>query len=179
MMRRHLTSAHTCTRPVVAAMLVGLVAGLTLVSCQDDAVSNLTVRGAWARTTPPGASSGVAYLRVISPVDDELTGVSVPPTVAGAAAMHETMSATDTGGGAMAGMDHSDSNDGAMVMVPLDMVALPAGRWVLFEPGGRHVMLTDLVAPLGAGEHVILTLRFAHHEPIAVDVEVADNAPSS
>lgn len=50
-------------------------------------------------------------------------------------------------------------------------------RTVVFEPGGRHLMLTGLVAPLRSGSSFRLTLHFAQHEAMPVDIAVRDEAP--
>ena len=42
--------------------------------------------------------------------------------------------------------------DGQLSMDDAAGVALPGGEDVAFEPGGLHVMLEDLAAPLAAGE---------------------------
>ncbi len=45
-----------------------------------------------------------------------------------------------------------------MEMRAVDSLALPAGKIVELKPGGYHVMLIDLVKPLGAGDKVPVTL---------------------
>ena len=47
-----------------------------------------------------------------------------------------------------------------MKMRAIDKLALPAGRSVALTPGGHHMMLFDLKAPLNAGDVVPLTLTF-------------------
>ncbi len=49
---------------------------------------------------------------------------------------------------------------GVMKMSAVDKLALPAGKAVELKPGGYHVMLMDLVAPLKEGETVPLQLTF-------------------
>jgi hypothetical protein len=56
-------------------------------------------------------------------------------------------------------------------------LALPGGEAVAFEPGGLHVMLEDLAAPLTAGQEVALTLAFEHAPDLAITVLVRDDAP--
>jgi periplasmic copper chaperone A len=55
-------------------------------------------------------------------------------------------------------------------------VGLPigAGASVELAPGGTHVMLVGLAAPLEAGKKLELTLVFAVAGEIAVDVPVVD-----
>lgn len=164
-----------CRRGLGAMVVLAIVAG-----CGGEptaTVTSLTVTGAWARSTPPGAVNGVVYLTVASPSDDVLVGVSVPASVAAAAAMHETMG----GGGAspMPNMPDMTTPGSEMTMTPLDSVELPAGTAVVFEPGGKHIMLTGLTGPLLAGAHLPLTLTFASGTTLTVDVVVAVSAPES
>ena len=49
----------------------------------------------------------------------------------------------------------------------------------MFEPGGKHIMLTGLTGPLLAGAHLPLTLTFASGTTLTVDVVVAVSAPES
>jgi len=54
----------------------------------------------------------------------------------------------------------TDSSSGAMSMQPLAELPLPKGQTVTLEPGGYHIMLVDLVAPLVVGNDFVLTLLF-------------------
>ena len=49
---------------------------------------------------------------------------------------------------------------------------MPAGGTVSFAPGGYHVMLMNLVAPLEVGQSVPVTLTFATAGEITVNAEV-------
>lgn len=159
-------------------MLAGALAALVLVGCGGDpAPDDLTIAAAWARTTPPKAANGAAYLTITSPVDDSLVGVDVSPSVAAGAQVHTAMGGDD--GGAMAdmpGMDHGEEG-GLTTMAPLEEVELPAGETVAFEPGQRHIMLTGLVRGLEEGDTVALTLRFERAPDQTVELEVSTNPP--
>lgn len=172
-MRRHRTAAVVA----IAVALVTVAATACGGGTGEPSVTTLTVAGAWARATPAGAGNGAVYLTVTSPTEDAIVGVAVPRSVAADAQMHSAMAGDDGGSMAnMPGMDHDEA--GAMAeMVPLDHVDLPAGEAVAFEPGQRHIMLTDLVDGLEEGEVFDLTLRFRHGDTRSVPVEVATNAP--
>jgi len=45
-------------------------------------------------------------------------------------------------------------------MRPVPAIDLPAGQEVQFRPGGLHIMLIGLTAPLRQGEQVPVTLVF-------------------
>ncbi len=104
----------------------------------------VTVQKAWARATPPGATTGVIYLSLTSPAADRLTGVTTP--VAASATLHESV---------MTG--------GVMQMRPLTGgLMLPAGQTVTLQPEGDHIMLDGLKGPLTKGETFPVHLTFVH-----------------
>lgn len=103
----------------------------------------IQITGAWARASLPHQDTAAVYLTLLSPHDDQLTGVETPQ--AGMAMLHTT---------ARHGM--------SMSMQDVEDVALPANHPVAFAPGGSHIMLMDLKAPLAPGATVHLHLTFAH-----------------
>jgi copper(I)-binding protein len=143
----------------------------------------ITVEGAWARTSPMMASAGAAYMTLTSSVDDRLTGVAVDAGIAATVELHETVMAGDMGGdmgGDMTG-DTSGSmpvtTEPTMMMQPVDGIDLPAGTAVELKPGGYHIMLLDLVAPLEMGQTFTITLTFEQAGSVEVPVTVGDAAP--
>lgn len=136
------------------------------------------VSGAWARTTPPGAENGVVYLRVTSRRADRLVGVTVPRDVATGAELHASMGGRGSSGGMadMPGMGGSGGS-GTMQMRSLRAVRLPAAETVVFEPGGRHVMLVRLARTLERGDRFPVTLRFERTPDVVATVQVRDSAP--
>ena len=59
-------------------------------------------------------------------------------------------------------------------MRPLENgVAVPAGAAVVLKPGGAHVMISGLTAPLRDGDSLKLTLRFERSGDKVVDFKVA------
>jgi copper(I)-binding protein len=149
---------------VVAALLV--VAG-----CGSEAA--VEVDGAWARTSPRMADAGAIYMEITAREGDRLMAASVDPSIAGTVEIHETvvMEMDDGSGGEPAeGM-------GAMMMQQVDGIDLPAGAAVALEPGGLHIMLLDIPAPLETGDRFIATLMFESAGEVTVEVEVRENAP--
>jgi copper(I)-binding protein len=112
----------------------------------------------YARATPPGARSGGIYLVVenAGKEADRLVGAASP-----AARIVEI---------------HAMRMEGNMMrMRPVAALDIPAGGKATLAPGGYHVMLSDLHAPLVAGATVPLTLKFekAGTIDVTVDVEAA------
>jgi copper(I)-binding protein len=142
----------------------------------QSTVGQLGILGQWARTSAEGATTGAVYFTIVPATDDTLTGVSVPATVAGRAEMHESMMApTET---TMMGSETTmGTGGGGMQMSPVDSIDLTGGQDFVFEPGGYHIMLFDLVAPLKVGDTVSVTLTFTNAGSIDVEVPVLDEAP--
>ena len=107
----------------------------------DLADGGVEITDAWARATPGGAENGAAYLTLMSPTGDRLTGVTSP--AAAKAQLHEM------------------TNDGGvMKMRDVTAIDLPPGKPVTLKPGGLHVMMMGLTHPLQPGQSVPLTLHF-------------------
>ena len=161
----------------VVALLVGTVA---CGGASDDAAGDdPLIVGAWARTSPAMTSAGAAYMQITSADGDRLVAAEVDPAVAARVELHEmaTMEMADDsmeeGDGSMA-----QGSETPMVMRELeDGVDLPAGEAVALEPGGYHVMLLDLPAPLEIGTTFDLTLKFEIAGTRTIGVEVRDVAP--
>jgi copper(I)-binding protein len=126
------------------------------------ASDGVEVGSAWARASVPGQTVGAVYFEIESASTDTLLAASVPASVAGDVELHR--SAVD------------DDQLGAMGEVEGGLV-LAAGDTVSFEPGGLHVMLVDLVAPLVPGASLPLTLEFAKAAPLMLDVPIAETPP--
>lgn len=172
-----------------------IVAGaLALAACGGDDGSEITmptvpigaeiaVVSPWARNSPMGASVGAAYLVITSPIDDELVGISVPADVAARTELHETVAMEPEGDDAKddqddhGNHDHSSMPGGMMTMREVGSIELPAGKMVMLQPGGLHIMLLDLAQPLELGSRFTATLNFAVADPMEVIFEVRDTAP--
>jgi len=123
-------------------------------------VGDLHIGHPYARSTPPGAKVGGAYLSINNKgkAADRLVRASSPR--AGSVELH-TMS--------------MDGNVMRMRQVPAIEVA--PGATVKLAPGGLHVMLQELKQPLKKGERFPLTLVFERAGEVKVDIVVED-APS-
>ena len=97
----------------------------------------------WARATVPAQKGSAAYLTIhnAGPGADRLLSISTP--AAASASLHST---------SMAG--------GIMRMRSAGPQTIAANQMLEMKPGGLHVMLTGLKAPLKAGQRLPLTLKF-------------------
>ena len=118
------------------------------------AAAEVEVEAAWARASAGPARAGAVYVALVNRgAAAALVGVETP-----AAERAEL---------------HTHVMDGDMArMRRLEEVALPAGGRVAFAPGGLHVMLSGLAAPLVEGAEFPLTLRFADGDSRTVAVRV-------
>ncbi|GEO81495.1 hypothetical protein ROR02_16260 [Pararhodospirillum oryzae] len=62
--------------------------------------------------------------------------------------------------------------DGVMRMRPVEALDLAPGTDTVLRPGGLHVMLIDLKAPLVEGERVRVDLTFEHAGPVTIEAIV-------
>ncbi len=115
----------------------------------------LTVTGAWARSTPPGAKMGAIYLVIDNGMtkSDRLLKLRTP--VATSAEVHRT-----------------EVLDGIARMREVAVLHLDAGQRIEFKPGGHHVMLMGLKKPLVEGKTFELELVFEVAGPRKVKVAV-------
>lgn len=119
-------------------------------------VGGLTIEHAWARASAGPAKTAAAYLTIknVGKVDDRLTAVTAS-SVAGMAMLHTTV---------------MDGN--VMKMRHVDGITVKAGATATLEPGGNHVMLMGLTAPLKEGGRFPLTLTFEKAGRVIVEVEI-------
>jgi copper(I)-binding protein len=125
-------------------ILTMMLAGTAASMAHEIKVGDLLLTDLWCRATPPGAKVGAAYLTIENKgtAADRLVGLSSPAS--GQAEVHEMSMA-----------------NGVMTMRPVTGgVALPPGKKVTLSPGGYHIMLTGLKAPLKEGEMLHVTLKF-------------------
>lgn len=120
-------------------------------------IGDLRVEETWSRATPPTANVAAGYLTIRNEGDasERFIGASSPS--AQRVEIH-TM----------------DMVDDIMQMRHLsDGLEIPAGEEVMLAPGGHHLMLIGLDAPLSEGDRVLVTLEF---EGGTADVELAVRA---
>ena len=161
----------------ITGLLLAVVAGAGFfASCGSDDSSSGSgpeITKVWARTSPMETSLGAVYMSIASKDGDELTDVSVDPSIAAMAQIHEMVMATADTSMSMT----SDAPSGEMVMQEVDSVVIDAGGAVDLKPGSYHIMLLELVAPLELGAKFDVTLTFSKAGKITVTAEVRDEAP--
>jgi hypothetical protein len=105
------------------------------------AFAQVEVKDAWARATVPGQKATGAFMKLTAKDGAKLVSASSP--AAGVTEVHEMKMEGDV-----------------MKMRAIPGLDLPAGKTVELKPGGYHVMLMDLKAPLAKDTMVDVTLVF-------------------
>jgi hypothetical protein len=136
----------------------GFVVGLSTAAVQAGEVKagDLVISQSWTRATPGGAKVAGGYLTVENKgsAPDRLLGGS--SDAAGKIEVHEM-----------------SMKDGVMNMRPLEQgLTIEPGKSVKLAPGGYHLMLLDLKAPLKQGDNVPLTLQFEKAGKVQVTFDV-------
>jgi periplasmic copper chaperone A len=126
---------------------------------EEFKAGDLVISQAWSRATPKGAKTGGGYLTIENrgSAPDRLIGGSAD--VAGSIQVHEM-----------------SMEGGVMKMRPVEKgLTIEPGKTVKLAPGGYHLMMMDLKAPLKQGEKVAVTLEFerAGKVPVSLDVQGA------
>ncbi|MBL8658886.1 MAG: copper chaperone PCu(A)C [Rhodospirillales bacterium] len=116
-------------------------------------LGNLTIDHPWARASV--AANGAAYMIIGTSADtpDQLVAATSP--AAGKVELHTHIVEGDI-----------------MRMRPVKAIEINPGEPAVLKPGGLHVMLIGLKAPLKEGEKFPLTLTFEKAGTVTVDVIV-------
>jgi len=117
--------------------------------------NGITVSKVWARATPGTVKTGAIYLTVTNSgkVPDHLVRASSP--VANQTQLHRMI-----------------MKNNVMEMRPVASLEIAPGKSVVLAPGGYHVMLIGLKAPLKEGQTVPLSLTFEKGGTVEVTARV-------
>jgi hypothetical protein len=138
------------------ALLFVAAVGLALpAAAHDFTLGDLTVSHPWARASAGRAKNGVAFMTLANngQATDRLVKLSTP--VAMKTSLHLSV-----------------MEGGLMHMRPVEAVEVTPGESTVLKPGGLHVMLMGLKAPLKKGKIFTLTLTFEKAGSVDVAVEV-------
>jgi copper(I)-binding protein len=125
-------------------------------SAQQYQLDSLVISHPWSRATAAGMPMGVAYLSITNNGKDADVLIAASTPAAARVEMHQTT-----------------ITDGIARMRPLGELVIEPGSTVKIEPGGIHLMLVDLKAPLEAGKPVPLELTFRRAGRITLRLAVS------
>lgn len=147
------------TRRAAAALLTLSTAALLAgpAAAADYKVGSLDVTQPWARATPKGASTGAAYM-----------------TVTNSGSKTERLSCASSPAAATCQIHEMAMSDGVMKMRPVQGgLEIKPGQTVTLKPGGFHMMLEGLRAPLVPGDKVEATLTSSDGASVKVEFPIA------
>ncbi|MFM2112470.1 MAG: hypothetical protein RLZZ271_1130 [Pseudomonadota bacterium] len=130
--------------------LIALAAAPMLVAAQA-----LQAENAWIRATVAGQQGTGGFMTLKSKEGVTLTGASVDAAI-GSAELHEMAMVGDV-----------------MKMRAIDKLAVPAGKPLELKPGGYHLMLVGLKAPLAKGAKVPVTFTYKDAKGVAGKLELS------
>ena len=117
----------------------------------------MAINEAWIRPAAQG-DNGAVYLTIYNPTSYADVLVGVITDVAEAVQVHETIIAED-------GMSHMEH----MTHLPV-----PPNGIVVFEPGGKHLMLVNLKRELITGDSFLMKLSFQNSGDVLISVTVKE-----
>lgn len=118
-------------RKIAAAMV-------TIITVGGAHAADLTISEPWVRGTVPAQKATGAFMSLSSKAGVRIVGASSP--AAGVTEIHSMV-----------------MEGGVMKMRPMDVLEVPSGQTVELKPGGYHVMLMQLKAPISEGSTVPIT----------------------
>ena len=148
------------TLPILLA--VAAAAFVAPAVAQEFNAGPIAIGHPWTRPTSGTTAPGVGYMVLDNrgPADDRLLSAVSP--VAVTVTMHRT-----------------EVRDGIARMLPQEAgIAIPAHGSVSLEPGGYHLMLGGLKAPLALSQTVPLTLTFERAGAVTVELRVERRSPA-
>jgi copper(I)-binding protein len=120
--------------------------------------ATLHVENAMARPAPLAGGTGAVYFQLHNGGDSAITLMGADTPAASAAEIHTT-----------------ENDNGVMRMRQLtDGVTIGADGSIELTPGGMHLMLVGLAAPLAEGDTVKVTLHFEGVDDLTFDVPVVN-----
>lgn len=109
-----------------------------------SAADSLTITDAWVKSADEGMSAAFGVLENSS--GEDIVVESAESAASSMLELHETV----------------ENDSGEMVMQQKEGgFVIPAGSSFVLEPGGNHIMLMDVTAPLVAGAEVTFTLTLS------------------
>jgi copper(I)-binding protein len=123
---------------------------------EEVKAGDLVISQAWSRATPGGAKTGGGFLSIENKGSAPDRLVAVSGDFAGKIEVHEMA-----------------VKNGVMTMRPVENgLTIEPGKTVTLAPGGYHLMMLDLKAPLKQGDKLPVTLQFEKAGTVAVTLDV-------
>jgi len=158
---------RTITTRRAGALAIALAAASALVACSTadapgpDAstapqADSVVVADAWIKAAEDGMTA--AFGTIANEGDEAVRIVAVESTAATAMELHETV----------------EDGSGQMIMREVDGFDIEPGASMALEPGGDHLMVMGMTAPIVAGDDVVMTLTFDDGSTLDVTATARD-----
>lgn len=128
---------------------------LTSAGAIAAAADNIAVQDPYVRLAPPNAPTTGAFMVIRNNGDKDVKLVKVSNPASKVTELHNHI-----------------NEGGVMKMRPVPVLEIKAKGDVVLKPGGYHVMMIDLKAPLKEGDVVPITLGFGDGSSKVVDAKV-------
>lgn len=144
---------------IAALALAGCAAQAQPAASAASAAESITVTDAWVKAADSGMSA--VFGQVTNDSDADVTVASASTPASTATELHETV----------------ENESGQMIMRRVEGgFVIPAHGSLALAPGGNHIMLMALTAPLVAGDDLTLTLTYSDGTSTDLTVPVKDYA---
>lgn len=149
-----------------AGLAASLLLTLALTACGGSSLH--ATAGSWASATGDGLALSRGWVEAAGAGASSMPGMEMSAQSAAYATIRNTGSAADAlvavstsaAGSATLHATRASANGSAGTMVAVKAVPVPAGGSVTLQPGGYHVMLTDLTSSFAAGSAITMTWTF-------------------
>jgi periplasmic copper chaperone A len=141
----------------LSLLAASLLFSLGALAATADQVS---VDNPYVRLAPPGAPVAGAFMVIRNGGDKDIKVLKADNPASKVTELHTHL-----------------NEGGVMKMRQVPGIDIKAKGEAVLQPGGLHVMLIDLKAPLKEGDVVPITLSFDDGSSKTVDAKVARNAP--
>ena len=121
------------------------------------AADNVSVQDPYVRLAPPNAAATGAFMVIRNTGDKDVKVVKADNPVSKATELHTHL-----------------NEGGVMKMRPVPAIEIRAKGEAVLRPGGLHVMMIDLKAPMKEGDSVPITLTFDAGSSKQVDARVVN-----
>jgi copper(I)-binding protein len=119
------------------------------------AADNISVQDPYVRLAPPNAPATAAFMVIKNSSDKDAKVVKADNPVSRVSELHTHI-----------------NDGGVMKMRPVPAIEVKAKGEAVLKPGGLHVMMIDLKAPMKEGDSVPITLTFDDGSSKQVDAKV-------
>lgn len=118
--------------------------------------AEVAISAPWSRATVPSAKTAAVFATFTNTGTEDRAITAATSAACARVELHT----------------HVVNADGTAAMVPQERIPLPAGEPTLLKPGGLHLMLIDLNAPLVEGQKVEIQVTLDDGSTLAVTAPI-------